>query len=49
MSKSQGETKSGSAAPAVVIPQLNQAQRTALQEGRTIKYHSKQHQKKKCH
>ena len=38
MSNSQRETKSGSAAPAVVIPQLNQAQRTALQEGRTIKH-----------
>ena len=40
MSNSQRETKSGSAAPAVVIPQLNQAQRTALQEGRTIKHYS---------
>ena len=36
MSGNQGETKSGLAAPAVVIPQLNQAQSEALARGRTI-------------
>ena len=36
MSGNQGETKSGLAAPAVVIPQLNQAQSRALARGRTI-------------
>ena len=36
MSSNQGETKSGLAAPAVVIPQLNQAQSRALARGRTI-------------
>ena len=36
MSGNQGETKSGLVAPAVVIPQLNQAQSRALARGRTI-------------
>jgi len=42
-----GETKSVSAAPAVVIPQLNQAQREALARGRTIGHygHGVQHNK----
>jgi len=55
MSGNQGETKSGSAAPAVVIPhapavvipQLNQAQSRALARGRTIKHYGDAVQPKK--
>ena len=41
MSGNQGETKSGSVAPAVVIPQLNQAQSRALARGRTIGHYGR--------
>ena len=43
-----GETKSGSAAPAVVIPQLNQAQSRALTRGRTIKHYGNTVRSKKA-
>jgi len=41
MSGNQGETKSGLAAPAVVIPQLNQAQSEALARGRIIGHYGR--------